>query len=270
MTPRCEHPTLPDTGYPLDVPGVYELRGVLPPIHGAGGRGAALGHNRSSSIPTVRCATRFRSCAPSITSLPSLGVSAALRVAGIRPQDVRLDGTRLLYGDRVMPLSRRAGQGARTARRLPVGSDQLPRAGAARRPEEPYLSDLFVLRSALLRGADPRRIRSRRSIRRSSATRSCSSASLRAGLFDVFETPFSNGKMPGVQIHAAVADDILSNRFIRQAARPASRRDRRRRGARRSAWSRRCCRRGGRRLRRSCSSPACRGSRRGCSPVATG
>ena len=38
-----------------------------------------------------------------------------------------------------------------------------------------------------------------------------------AGLFDVFETPFSNGKMPGVQIHAAVADDILSNRFIREA-----------------------------------------------------
>jgi len=39
-----------------------------------------------------------------------------------------------------------------------------------------------------------------------------------AGLFDVFETPFSNGKMPGVQVHAAVADDILSNRFIREAS----------------------------------------------------
>ena len=36
------------------------------------------------------------------------------------------------------------------------------------------------------------------------------------GLFDVFETPFSNGKMPGVQVHAAAADEILSNRFIRQ------------------------------------------------------
>ena len=39
-----------------------------------------------------------------------------------------------------------------------------------------------------------------------------------AGLFDVFETPFSNGKMPGVQIHAAVADDILSNRFMSPAS----------------------------------------------------
>jgi adenylate cyclase len=36
-----------------------------------------------------------------------------------------------------------------------------------------------------------------------------------SGLFDVFETPFSNGKMPGINIHAAVADDILSNRFMR-------------------------------------------------------
>ncbi len=35
-----------------------------------------------------------------------------------------------------------------------------------------------------------------------------------AGLFDVFETPFSHGKMPGINIHAAVADDILSNRFL--------------------------------------------------------
>ena len=29
-----------------------------------------------------------------------------------------------------------------------------------------------------------------------------------AGLHDVFETPFANGKMPGINIHAAVADDI--------------------------------------------------------------
>jgi adenylate cyclase len=38
-----------------------------------------------------------------------------------------------------------------------------------------------------------------------------------AGLFDVFETPFARGKMPGIQIHAAVADDILSSRFMRPA-----------------------------------------------------
>src|SRR3989304_9171170 len=39
-----------------------------------------------------------------------------------------------------------------------------------------------------------------------------------SGLFDVFETSFANGKMPGINIHAAVADDILSNRFMRPEA----------------------------------------------------
>jgi adenylate cyclase len=38
-----------------------------------------------------------------------------------------------------------------------------------------------------------------------------------AGLHDVFETPFAGGTMPGVQVHAAVADDFLSNRFMRAA-----------------------------------------------------
>ena len=39
-----------------------------------------------------------------------------------------------------------------------------------------------------------------------------------SGLLDTFESPFGHGKMPGIQIHAAVADDILSNRFIRPAS----------------------------------------------------
>ncbi|MBA3271012.1 MAG: adenylate/guanylate cyclase domain-containing protein, partial [Acidobacteria bacterium] len=41
-----------------------------------------------------------------------------------------------------------------------------------------------------------------------------------SGLVDVFQTPFDSrgqGKMPGIQMHATVADSILSNRFIRPA-----------------------------------------------------
>ena len=38
----------------------------------------------------------------------------------------------------------------------------------------------------------------------------------------MFETPFSHGRMPGIQIHAAVADQILSKRFMRAGARRAS------------------------------------------------
>jgi adenylate cyclase len=45
-----------------------------------------------------------------------------------------------------------------------------------------------------------------------------------SGLVDVFSTPFGveNGNMPGIQLHATMADNLLSNRFIR----PASRRGR--------------------------------------------
>src|SRR6185503_7283138 len=38
-----------------------------------------------------------------------------------------------------------------------------------------------------------------------------------AGLVDVFQTPMGGGLMPGIQLHATVADSILSNRFIKPA-----------------------------------------------------
>ncbi|MBA3640959.1 MAG: adenylate/guanylate cyclase domain-containing protein, partial [Acidobacteria bacterium] len=42
-----------------------------------------------------------------------------------------------------------------------------------------------------------------------------------SGLVDIFQSPFDNkgqGRMPGVQMHASIADSIISNRFIRPAA----------------------------------------------------
>ena len=42
------------------------------------------------------------------------------------------------------------------------------------------------------------------------------------GLSDAFETPFSRGKMPGMQVHAGVADDILVESL--SAGRPSRRR----------------------------------------------
>ena len=40
-----------------------------------------------------------------------------------------------------------------------------------------------------------------------------------SGLVDVFQTPFGAGSMIGIQLHASVADSILSNRFLRPAPR---------------------------------------------------
>ncbi len=38
-----------------------------------------------------------------------------------------------------------------------------------------------------------------------------------SGLVDVFQTPLGSGSMIGIQLHASVADSILSNRFLRPA-----------------------------------------------------
>lgn len=214
---EVEHLDLPDTGYPLDVDGIYELRGVLPPIDVLSAAASGLGHNRfvldpdgplRHTIPFVRTHHKV---------LPSLGVSAALRVAGIRPQDVRLDGSLLRYGDRVMPLTRRrvaAADGVLEYLWGPInfrGPALLDDLKTHTYPTYSFF-DLLYSEEQLLAGktptVDPAIFRDKIVFVGTTA----------AGLYDVFETPFSNGKMPGVQIHAAVADDILSNRFIRQAS----------------------------------------------------
>ena len=149
--------------------------------------------------------------------LASLGASAALRVAGIRPQDVRLDGALLRYGDRVMPLTQRrvkADDGVLEYLWGPIdlrGPALLDDMKTRTYPTYSFF-DLFYSEEQIIEqqkpNIDPALFRDKIVFVGTTA----------AGLFDVFETPFSNGKMPGVQIHAAVADDILSNRFIRQAS----------------------------------------------------
>ena len=213
---EVENAQLPDTGYPLDVLGIYELRGVLPPIAVLAGAASGLGHNRfvldpdgplRHTIPFVR--TRH-------TVLPSLGVSAALRVAGIRPQDVRLNGTELRYGDRVMPLSSRhvkASDGVLDYLWGPIdfrGPALLDDLRNRTYPTYAFFDLLYSEQQILDHHppkVDPAVFRDKIVFVGTTA----------AGLYDVFETPFSNGKMPGIQVHAAVADDILSNRFIREA-----------------------------------------------------
>ena len=215
---EIENATLPDAGYPLDVPGIYEMRGVLPPFRLLADTASGLGHNRfvldpdgpmRHAIPFVRAHHR---------TVPSLGVAAALRATGIRAQDVRLDGTRLRFGDRVMPLSARhvkADDGVVSFLWAPInfrGPALLDDLKTRTYPTYSFF-DLLYSEEQLLAGKkpdiDPAAFRDRIVFVGTTAS----------GLSDVFETPFSNGKMPGVQIHAALADDILSNRFIHEAGR---------------------------------------------------
>ena len=205
---------LPDTGYHLDVPGITERKVVYPPFDLLARSAAGLGHNLfvldpdgpiRHVVPFVRSGHR---------AIPSLGMAAALRMSGIPPDAVRLEGTTLWVGDSAMPLqSREVGTSTGTERYLWGLIDFRGPAILADLKSHTYPTysffDLLYSQEQILAGQkpdiDP-------SVFRDKIVFVGTTAS---GLFDVFETPFSHGKMPGSQIHAAVADQILSRHFVR-------------------------------------------------------
>jgi adenylate cyclase len=207
---------IPAHASPLDVPGVLDRKGVLPPFAPLADAASGLGHNLLILDPDGP----LRHLVPFVRSrgrvLPSLGVSAALRALGIEAGDVRLADTLLHYRDRTMPLTwRHIASSEGTISYLwglinfrgPALLDDL------KTRTYPTYSFLDVLQSQEQLDArmtpvvNPAAFRGKIVFVGTTA----------AGLFDVFETPFAHGKMPGINVHAAVADDILSNRFLDEA-----------------------------------------------------
>ena len=203
-----------DPGFTLRGPGIVERPVVFPPFPALAAAGSGLGHNRFSidsdgvlrhTVPFVRTGDHL---------LPSFGLAAAVRAAGIQPGDVRLEGEVLKVADRQMPLMWRHV-------RSQTGIESflwslINYRGPAFLPDlktRPYASysffDLLYSEEQILANekpnVDPAVFRDKIVFVGVTAS----------GLFDVFETPFASGRMPGVQIHAAVADDLLSNRFMR-------------------------------------------------------
>lgn len=209
---------IPDAGYRLDVPGIVERQVVFPPFAALAAAGAALGHNLfildsdgpiRHTVPFVRSGGR---------AIPSLGLAAAMRVAGIQPGDVAgmHEGGVLTIGDRALPLSTRRVRTAAGAEdylwalvdfRGPALLDDLKH-----RPYPSYsFYDLEYSQEQILAGVKPN---IPPSVFRDKIVFVGATAT---GLSDVFETPFAGAKMPGIQVHAAVADDLLSRRFMRPA-----------------------------------------------------
>jgi adenylate cyclase len=212
--------TLPDAGYKLDVPGITERRALFPPFPELRDAASGFGHNLFVLDPDGP----LRHMTPFVRSnhrvVPSLGVAAALRAGRFRADQVFLDRDELVMGDRRMPLTERAVRnqdGNTTVYKWAAINFRGP-AILEDLKSRPYPSytfwDLFRSEDQLRRGekpaVDPAVFRDQ--IVFVGATG--------AALYDTFETPFAGSqgfKMPGVQVHAAVADDILSNRFIRPA-----------------------------------------------------
>ena len=203
-----------DPGFTLRGPGIVERPVVFPPFPALAAAGSGLGHNLfmidpdgvlRHTVPFVRTGDRL---------LPSLGLAAAMRAAGIRPADVSLQGEVLKVDDGEMPLMWRhvRSQTGIVSFLLSL----INYRGPALLPDlktRPYASysffDLLYSEEQILANVkpnvDPAVFRDKIVFVGVTAS----------GLFDVFETPFASGRMPGVQIHAAVADDLLSNRFMR-------------------------------------------------------
>ena len=209
-----EKQALPDQGYRLNVPGVLERHVVFPPAGPLSGAAAALGHNFLSLDPDgpVRHVVPFVRTGDH--AMPSLGLSAALRVAGIDGSQVRIANKTLIAGDRLVPLEVREvnTEGGVTEMLWALihfrGPAFLP--DMKRRPYPHYsFFDLLYSEEQINAGqkpdVDPAVFRDKVVFVGVTA----------AGLFDVFETPFAGGLMPGIQIHASVADDFLSNRVMR-------------------------------------------------------
>ena len=208
---------LADAGYRLDVPGVTERKVVYPPFDLIARSAAGLGHNLFVLDPDgpIRHIVPF--VRNSHHAIPSLGMAAALRKSGIAPDAVRLDGTTLWVGDSAMPLEwRDVGTSTGTESYLWGLIDFRGPALLADLKSHTYPTysffDLLYSQEQILAGQkpdiDPSVFKDKMVFVGTTAS----------GLFDVFETPFSHGKMPGSQIHAAVADQILSRRFVRPAS----------------------------------------------------
>jgi adenylate cyclase len=202
-------PKIP-SDFTIDGPGIVEREVVFPPFAALADASMQLAHNlflfdKNGSMrhisPFVRAQGRV---------IPSLGTAAALRTAGIASKDVRLDGATLWLGDRAMPMA--WNRVASTTGDYSYLWALINYRGPAYPRGVTYKSYSFFdlmysyeqVQAHQKPNVDPALFKDK--IVYVGITAS--------GLADRFETPFALGSMPGIQIHAAVTDDILTTRFL--------------------------------------------------------
>jgi adenylate cyclase len=194
---------------------------VLAPYQALTDASLALGHNYLTLDPDGPA----RRMSPFIENegkiMPSLGVAAALAAGGFRAGDIEGQGASVRIGDRRVPLVPTAVTDLYSGRThqqwaLPINF----RAPAVLRDgSRPYPSYSFrkLLQSEeqLQSGAkpliDPAVFKDKIVFLGFTAS----------GLMDVFQTPAAAEMMPGIQLHASMADSVLANRFIAPASNPA-------------------------------------------------
>jgi adenylate cyclase len=205
-------------------PEIEQRRLVIPPLQAITDVAAGLGHNFFAAdddgparrmVPFIRQGDQY---------MPSLGVAAALIGGGFKAEEVVLEGRILRIRDRRIQL-------------IPgtVANIVDPSAGGSAPKTREQLAMLINYRAPTIvnnvrpyRSYEARHVIASEMALLDGGTPEVAPAVFKdkivfvglttSGLMDVFTTPFeSTGVMPGIQLHAYVADSILSNRFIRPA-----------------------------------------------------
>jgi adenylate cyclase len=205
-------------------PAIEERPLILPPFPALADAAAGLGHNFlafDADGPARRMAPFIRS---GDRYVPSLGIAAALKAGGLGPDEIVLEGDAIRVRDRRIPLVRTR---VRTSFAGDATHDQLTTLINFRAPtalnngDRPYKTyearHLLYSEEQIAAGqkpiVDPAVFKNKIVFVGLNAS----------GLLDVFGTPFgSDATMPGIQVHASMADNLLANRFI-QLATPRSR-----------------------------------------------
>jgi adenylate cyclase len=150
-------------------------------------------------------------------AVPWLGLSAALVANRVPASSVSLDGESLRIGQTFVPL---LSAPAKASDQSLISSRQMmmrlrgPYADSAGERTYPTYSFVDLLRSEdlMLNGeaplVSPDEFKDRHVFIGTSA----------AGLKDIYPSPFGGPAMPGVHMHAATVDDVLSQRFMRKAS----------------------------------------------------
>jgi adenylate cyclase len=198
-------------------PAIEERPIITLPYPALASAAAGLGHNflvmdpdgpARRVTPFVRRGNRY---------MPFLGVAAALAASGFKPEEVVLEGETIRVRDRRIPLvSMRVASATdiskRHAQQTMLINYQAPALISNRRPYPSYEA------ASVLKSAGQIQIGEKPDIDQAVFKDKIVFVGLSAsGLLDVFQTPFGQGSMPGIQLHASVADSILSNRFLKPA-----------------------------------------------------
>jgi adenylate cyclase len=149
--------------------------------------------------------------------MPLLGVAAALAGGGFRPDEVVLRGNAIRIRDREIPLvpvrvAAVNDPGKVHDQQTMLINYRAPSLVNGKRPYTSYEASLVLQsQSQLQNGEKP-------DIPPDAFKDKIVFVGIAfSGLVDVFQTPFGSGSMIGIQLHASVADSILSNRLLRPA-----------------------------------------------------